>query len=354
MDMNTLENEGRFDMPYILVEEDEDDDWISDSGDEEMGTASISFKLEFKDLTDSHDGDEYCTLMRVGNSTVYFQWTVSIKEPSGGKRRQASKKLEPLIEKAKSEDSADKKAEAEVKQKAEEESRIQKAEEEARKKAEAEVKQKAEAEAKAKKAEAEAEARIKKAEAEARQKAEAEVKQKAEAEARIKKAEAEARQKAEAEVKQKAEAEAKAKTEQESRIKAVEAEVRQNAESEAATKLAAMEAMIAEKMTALEDKMEGLSKKEAELARVAAKSEFIDFSTIGTATASEKDDLQRTKGIGPFLEEKLNALGIFTFKQIASMTPEIEDQVNVAIEFFRGRVKRDKWVKQAKEFLKED
>jgi predicted flap endonuclease-1-like 5' DNA nuclease len=343
MDMNTEENEGRFDMPYILVEEDEDDDWISDSGDEEMGTASISFKLEFKDLTDSHDGDEYCTLMRVGNSTVYFQWTVSIKEPSGGKRRQASKKLEPLIEKAKSEDSADKKAEAEVKQKAEEESRIQKAEEEARKKAEAEVKQKAEAEA-----------RIKKAEAEARQKAEAEVKQKAEAEARIKKAEAEARQKAEAEVKQKAEAEAKAKTEQESRIKAVEAEVRQNAESEAATKLAAMEAMIAEKMTALEDKMEGLSKKEAELARVAAKSEFIDFSTIGTATASEKDDLQRTKGIGPFLEEKLNALGIFTFKQIASMTPEIEDQVNVAIEFFRGRVKRDKWVKQAKEFLKED
>ena len=115
-----------------------------------------------------------------------------------------------------------------------------------------------------------------------------------------------------------------------------------------------METMIAEKMAALEDKMEGLSKKEAELARVAAKSEFIDFTTIGTATASEKDDLQRTKGIGPFLEEKLNALGIFTFRQIAGMTPEIEDQVNVAIEFFAGRVKRDKWVQQAKDFLKED
>ena len=60
------------------------------------------------------------------------------------------------------------------------------------------------------------------------------------------------------------------------------------------------------------------------------------------------------KGIGPFIEEKLNALGIFTFRQIAKMTPEIEDQVNVAIEFFRGRIKRDKWVKQAKEFLKQD
>ncbi|RZD52076.1 MAG: hypothetical protein CXT67_07205 [Methanobacteriota archaeon] len=283
MDMNTEENEGRFDMPFILVGEDDDDDWTGDSDDEESGTTSITFKLKFKDSPESHDGDEYTTLMRVGNSTVYFQWTVSIKEPSSKKKRKVSKKLEPLIEKA----------EYEVKQKAE------------------------------------TEARIKKAEEEARQKAEAEVKQKAETEARIKKAEEEARQKA-------------------------EAEVRQNAEGEAATKLAAMEAMIAEKMSALEDKMEGLSKKEAELARVAAKSEFIDFSIIGTATASEKDDLQRTKGVGPFLEEKLNALGIFTFKQISSMTPEIEDQVNVAIEFFRGRVKRDKWVAQAKEFLKED
>jgi len=329
MDLNTEENEGRFDMPFILVGEDDDDDWTSDSDDEESGTTSITFKLKFKDSPESHDGDEYTTLMRVGNSTVYFQWTVSIKEPSSKKKRKVSKKLDPVIEKA----------EYEVKQKAEVEVRIKKAEEEARQKAEYEVKQKAEAEA-----------RIKKAEEEARQKAEGEVKQKAEAEARIKKAEGDARQKAEAEVKQKVEA----KAEEERRIKAVEDEVRQNAESEAATKLANMETMIAEKMAALEDKMEGLSKKEAELARVAAKSEFIDFTTIGTATASEKDDLQRTKGIGPFLEEKLNALGIFTFRQIAGMTPEIEDQVNVAIEFFAGRVKRDKWVQQAKDFLKED
>jgi predicted flap endonuclease-1-like 5' DNA nuclease len=35
------------------------------------------------------------------------------------------------------------------------------------------------------------------------------------------------------------------------------------------------------------------------------------------------------------------------------MESELEDQVNIAIEFFNGRVKRDKWVDQAKEFLKE-
>ena len=52
-----------------------------------------------------------------------------------------------------------------------------------------------------------------------------------------------------------------------------------------------------------------------------------------------KDDL-RTKGIGPFIEEKLNALGIYRFNQISKMDSELEDQVNIAIEFFPYRVKR--------------
>ena len=66
-----------------------------------------------------------------------------------------------------------------------------------------------------------------------------------------------------------------------------------------------------------------------------------------------KDDLQTIKGIGPFIEEKLNALGIYTFSQISKMTPEIEEEVNVAIEFFPGRVKRDEWAKQASELLRD-
>ena len=31
------------------------------------------------------------------------------------------------------------------------------------------------------------------------------------------------------------------------------------------------------------------------------------------------------------------------------MTSEIEEQVNIAIEFFPGRVKRDEWTKQAED-----
>ena len=70
------------------------------------------------------------------------------------------------------------------------------------------------------------------------------------------------------------------------------------------------------------------------------------------AVLTVADDLQRIKGIGPFIEDKLNALGIYTFDQVGKMTPELEETVNVAIEFFPGRVKRDEWAKQARKFVK--
>ena len=68
----------------------------------------------------------------------------------------------------------------------------------------------------------------------------------------------------------------------------------------------------------------------------------------------ERDDLQDIKGVGPFIEEKLNALGIYTFRQISNMDLEIEEQVNLAIEFFPGRIRRDEWAKQAYEFINID
>ena len=95
-------------------------------------------------------------------------------------------------------------------------------------------------------------------------------------------------------------------------------------------------------------------KQAEELERIAQKAEGIDFGILGVASASEADDLQQIKGIGPFIAEKLNALGIFKFSQLANMTSEIEEEVNIAIEFFPGRVKRDEWVKQARNFLKEE
>lgn len=74
---------------------------------------------------------------------------------------------------------------------------------------------------------------------------------------------------------------------------------------------------------------------------------IIDFVRIGVASVEEKDDLKKIKGIGPFIEEKLNKLGIFTFKQIANLNAEDEVKVSEAIGSFPGRIKRDTWVEQA-------
>jgi len=100
-------------------------------------------------------------------------------------------------------------------------------------------------------------------------------------------------------------------------------------------------------------KLDEKALKEAEeLERIAQKAETIDFDTLGVATFDEKDDLQIIKGIGPFIAEKLYALGIYTFEQVGNMTPKIEEEVNKAIEFFPGRIKRDEWAKQAKVLAK--
>lgn len=81
------------------------------------------------------------------------------------------------------------------------------------------------------------------------------------------------------------------------------------------------------------------------------KSSWQDFvSSIGlkSASAHDKDDLKKIGGVGPFIEEKLNRIGIYTFEQIASMTTEQAGKINEAIEFFPGRIQRDDWVGQAK------
>ena len=121
-------------------------------------------------------------------------------------------------------------------------------------------------------------------------------------------------------------------------------------EKEAAERQDRMDKELEERRKRLENLDEKARKKEEELIRVAEKAKTIDFGTLGVASASEADDLQKIKGIGPFIAEKLNALGIYKFSQLANMTSEIEEEVNVAIEFFPGRVKRDEWAKQAKEF----
>jgi predicted flap endonuclease-1-like 5' DNA nuclease len=87
------------------------------------------------------------------------------------------------------------------------------------------------------------------------------------------------------------------------------------------------------------------------LANIAKRKHLLDYTSFGSATVAEKDDLQMISGIGPFIEERLHALDIFTFLQISKFTKKDISTINVAIEYFSGRIERDEWVAQAKELV---
>ena len=70
------------------------------------------------------------------------------------------------------------------------------------------------------------------------------------------------------------------------------------------------------------------------------------------AKSAGKDDLTRISGVGPVLCGKLEKLGITTFQQIADFSKEDIDRIDDELNF-KGRIERDEWVKQAKEFLQE-
>jgi len=86
------------------------------------------------------------------------------------------------------------------------------------------------------------------------------------------------------------------------------------------------------------------------LNRIRARASELDFAHIGRAAAVEADDLKDIVGVGPFLEKKLHAIGIYTFRQVANLTREDVAKVNDIIEFFPGRIERDDWVGQSAEF----
>lgn len=71
--------------------------------------------------------------------------------------------------------------------------------------------------------------------------------------------------------------------------------------------------------------------------------------TPSAAPAAEAaaDDLKLIGGVGPALEKKLNAAGIFRFEQIADMSAEDVEKVEEQLSF-KGRMQRDDWFGQAK------
>ncbi|HAF27718.1 MAG TPA: hypothetical protein DCG75_01600 [Bacteroidales bacterium] len=95
-----------------------------------------------------------------------------------------------------------------------------------------------------------------------------------------------------------------------------------------------------------------LSERDEALAEIAKRKHLLNYNSFGKASDTEKDDLKMISGIGPFIEERLHALDIYTFKQISKFTKKDVETINLAIEYFSGRIERDEWVEQAKELVR--
>jgi len=69
--------------------------------------------------------------------------------------------------------------------------------------------------------------------------------------------------------------------------------------------------------------------------------------TLAAPRGGKPDDLSRIKGVGPRTHEKLSALGVFHYDQIAAWNLDNAKWIGATIGA-PGRVERDKWIQQAR------
>lgn len=104
----------------------------------------------------------------------------------------------------------------------------------------------------------------------------------------------------------------------------------------------------------LDDKNKNIGQLTEEINHTAAKpkAEHRDWSDHPfvrpvEADSDDRDDLTEIKGIGPAFQRKLNALDIFTFRQISELDGEAVERLAEVIEVFPERIHRDNWIGQA-------
>lgn len=73
---------------------------------------------------------------------------------------------------------------------------------------------------------------------------------------------------------------------------------------------------------------------------------------LGAVEEGQKDDLKKISGIGPVYEGKLNDLGIYTFEQMTKLDADGIETIETLTNF-PGRVEREDWIGQAKQFVAE-
>jgi len=75
----------------------------------------------------------------------------------------------------------------------------------------------------------------------------------------------------------------------------------------------------------------------------------LDFDHFGHADTNNSEDLTKINGIGPYIEQKLNEIGIYNYRQLSRFKDEDIRVLTELIDFFPGRIERDDWVGQAED-----
>ncbi|MBM4187136.1 MAG: hypothetical protein FJ206_07470 [Gemmatimonadetes bacterium] len=78
-----------------------------------------------------------------------------------------------------------------------------------------------------------------------------------------------------------------------------------------------------------------------------------EIERASQSAPERQDDLKRISGIGPAIERLLGDLGIRSVRQIAAWSEDDVDAVARQLGAFRDRIRRDRWVDQAKAIVAE-
>ena len=73
----------------------------------------------------------------------------------------------------------------------------------------------------------------------------------------------------------------------------------------------------------------------------------LNFENFGFGSKENKDDLTQINGIGPYIEQRLNEIGIYNYDQISRFKEEDIRILTDLIDFFPGRIERVNWIAQA-------
>jgi predicted flap endonuclease-1-like 5' DNA nuclease len=95
-------------------------------------------------------------------------------------------------------------------------------------------------------------------------------------------------------------------------------------------------------------------KKSDLLKRIRDRKGRIYYDRLGIAHKYEANNLTLIDGLGLWVEERLNTLGIYTFSQISKLTHTDIETITEVLELIPGRIEQDKWVDQARELAKKN